>query len=441
MSDDPKQAAASHADAAETRVTSRPPRSVARGAGWGFAVATTLGAAQAAATDAEVTSDSSAQMYDVRSPTGEVVLSRQRYDATLGINATNLTNAAIGDARAPVVSLRVRLRYGADFGLSSATFNASQANDFVPGRQAAMVDVMFAYLEGRRLLGGPLGFRLGRQYVTDVLGWWSFDGAELNATTPFFLRAEVYGGFEQRGNLALGTSRFEADGVWRGSRDGLLPTQYPSFQSASPAPALGVGIESTGVRWLHARVTARRVYDTGPSNVAPFGAGPTSTSTVDGMRVSSDRLGGSINVSLWSVGAAQSGFVYDFYRGDITHLYGALDGHLHPRLTVGVDYDYFVPSFDADSIWNFFGIRSQERHRSTGRRIASRAPFRRGQRQAASVDRACLEARSRRSVRSRGRCPDKRPSLRRGIHGVRSMAFGLVGSRLARRRRLRRRGR
>ena len=354
MSDDPNRAAACATHAAKTPVTSRLPSVRSMCVAWVLAVATPLGEGRAHATDAEVTSDAAAQMYDVRSPTGEVVLSRQRLDATLGINAYNLTNAPTNDARAPLVALRARLRYGADFGLSSASFDPSQTSDFVPGSQAGAVDVMYAYLEGRRLLGGTLGFRLGRQYVTDVLGWWSFDGVELNATTPFFFRTEVYGGFEQRGGLALGTSRFESDGVWRGSRDGIQSDQYPSFQQASPAPAVGVAVESTGIPWLHGRLTARHVYNTGASNVAPFGAGPNATATFDGMRTSSARLGGSLDASWSNVGASQSGFVYDFYRGDITHLYGTLDGRLHPRLNVALDYDYFVPSFDADSIWNFF---------------------------------------------------------------------------------------
>ena len=127
--------------------------------------------------------------------------------------------------------------------------------------------MMYAYLEGRRFLHGWLGFKLGRQYVTDVLGWWSFDGGEVSATTPFFVKAEAYGGLEQRGGLPLSTSRFEADGVWRGRP---LPRStrslYPQFQPANIAPAFGVALESTGVSWLHARLTYRRVYNTGTSN-------------------------------------------------------------------------------------------------------------------------------------------------------------------------------
>ncbi len=77
---------------------------------------------------------------------------------------------------------------------------------------------MYAYLEGQRYLDGYLGFRLGRQYVVDSLGFWSFDGAEVMLTTPAYLAFELYAGFEQRGGLPMmSSSRFEAGGciAWR----------------------------------------------------------------------------------------------------------------------------------------------------------------------------------------------------------------------------------
>jgi hypothetical protein len=50
----------------------------------------------------------------------------------------------------------------------------------------------------------------------------------------------------------------------------------------------------------------------------------------------------------------KAGVVYDLYRDEVTSLYGSLDAYLGPRVTVSADYDYYVPSFDGDSIWNFF---------------------------------------------------------------------------------------
>ena len=37
------------------------------------------------------------------------------------------------------------------------------------------VDLMYAYVEGRRFFKGVMGFKLGRQYIIDPLGWWSFE--------------------------------------------------------------------------------------------------------------------------------------------------------------------------------------------------------------------------------------------------------------------------
>ena len=34
--------------------------------------------------------------------------------------------------------------------------------------------------------------------------------------------------------------------------------------------------------------------------------------------------------------------------------YASIDAYAGERLTVSLDYDYYIPSFDADSIWNFF---------------------------------------------------------------------------------------
>jgi len=69
-----------------------------------------------------------------------------------------------------------RLRLDADFGIDPAEQSPSRPDRFVPGLEEAAFDMMMAYVEGAGYAGGLLGFRLGRQYVVDPLGWWSFDG-------------------------------------------------------------------------------------------------------------------------------------------------------------------------------------------------------------------------------------------------------------------------
>jgi hypothetical protein len=140
--------------------------------------------------DAEVTSDTAAQFYDVRSPTGETILSRRRLTTTLGVSAYDMLETPPGDPRAPDLSFRARVRYDADYGAAGAESDPTAFPRFVPGFAEGAVDVMYGYLEGRRFLHGLLGFKLGRQYVTDVLGWWSFDGGQASVTTPFFVKAD-----------------------------------------------------------------------------------------------------------------------------------------------------------------------------------------------------------------------------------------------------------
>jgi hypothetical protein len=308
----------------------------------------------ALAVDAEVTSDTAAQFYDVRSPTGENVLNRRRLTTTLAVSAYDLLDAPVGDPSAPTLSFRARFRYDADYGVGSGSVDPTNVASVVPGTSQGMVDMMYAYVEGRRFFHGWLGFRLGRQYITDALGWWSFDGAQVTATTPFFVKAEGYGGFEQRGGMPLSTARFEGDGVWRGDRSNFDPSLAPAFQPAALAPAFGVALESTGFTWIHGRLTYRRVYDTGPSNVTEFASATYAPAVYDGGRVSSEKIGYAMDANLSTLGAVKAGVVYDLYNAEMTNLYATLDAYAGKKVTVSADYDYYVPTYDADSIWNFF---------------------------------------------------------------------------------------
>ncbi len=311
-------------------------------------------ASPARAADSEVTSDTAAQAYDVRSPTGETILARRRLTTTLAVGVYDMLDAAPGDPWAPQLSFRARLRYDADTSVGGGTVDPGNPYALVPGASQGLVDLMYGYLEGRRFLHGWLGFRLGRQYVTDALGWWSFDGGEVNVTTPFYVKAEAYGGLEQRGGMPLGTSRYESDGVWRGNRSGYDPSLYPQFQPANIAPAIGVALESVGVSFVHGRLSYRRVYDTGDVNTTEFASGLYPAATTGGARISSERLGYAVDASLPDVGGAKAGVVYDLYASAVTSAYGSLDAYLGKHLTIGADYDYYVPTFDGDSIWNFF---------------------------------------------------------------------------------------
>jgi hypothetical protein len=222
----------------------------------------------ARAVETEVNSTSAGQAYTLSSPWGGLTVKRRRFLETLALGLYHLEG---GEPKpgGPDISVRLRLRLDADAGISSDETAYNAASDrFVPGLVLAPIDLMYAYVEGRNLAKGWLGFRLGRQYVTDSLGWWAFDGGLVRVTTPFFAEVELYGGLEERGGLPLSTPRFERNGVWRGDRKGIDDTVYTQFEKASIAPSYGVALQSTGVTWIHGRLDYRKVLNQGDSVVS-----------------------------------------------------------------------------------------------------------------------------------------------------------------------------
>ena len=290
--------------------------------------------ATATAVDFEVSGDVVGQGYEITSPWGDTVVGRRRLYATLGLAAYNLQGEYKPfEADYSVVT---RFRIDADFGADERehSFDPADSSRFIPGYNHVPVDLMYAWVEGRNIGGGWFGFKVGRQYVSDVLGWWNFDGANVKVVTPFFIQAELYGGLEQRGGLPLSTSRFESQGVWRGARgdvnDAGRASDYPSFQEAAIAPAFGVALESNGPNWIHGRLDYRRVYNTGDAFTGQF---PTPAGggyeTADGLRVSSDRIGYALTAYLAEVGAVRGGFAYDIYNQQMFRVYGGLDVYAH----------------------------------------------------------------------------------------------------------------
>jgi hypothetical protein len=321
--------------------------------------ACSLQTGSARAADFEVSGEVVGQGYEVASPWGDRVIGRRRLLTTLGLSAYNLQGDHVPfEADYSIVT---RIRLDADFGAEAGehTFDPTDSSRYVPGYEHVPVDLMYGWIEGRNLGGGWFGFKVGRQYVSDVLGWWNFDGANLKLTTPFFVQAEIYGGLEQRGGLLLSTSRYGAQGVWRGSRSELndagRATDYPSYQEAGEAPAFGFALESNGPNWIHGRFDYRRVYNTGAAFTGQFPA-PTGGGyeSVDGLRLSSEKIGYGASVFLAELGAVRGGFAYDMYNQLAERVYGGLDVYAHHTVLVGLDYEYFIPTFDADSIFNWF---------------------------------------------------------------------------------------
>jgi hypothetical protein len=333
---------------------------------------TALGTRWAGATEFEVQADTALQGYQVTDPWGDVIVERRRFMQTVALGLYNLQGRYVpGEADYRAV---VMMRLDADFGINARLPASQQGGEtsyatptgngvrFIPGLQKAPVDLVYGYVEGKNLAHGLFGFRLGRQYVTDVLGWWSFDGGLVRVTTPFFVQIEAYGGLEQRGGMPLSTSRYERQGVWRGSHTGFgtgadMPSvvDYPSYMYTEPAPAVGVAVESVGPSWIHSRMSYRRVWNTGTALTTQF---PESAGrgfhSIDGTRISQDRFGWAADMGKAGLGNVRGGFTYDLYNQIFASAYGGIEAYAGKHATFGADVDYFVPTFDADSIWNWF---------------------------------------------------------------------------------------
>lgn len=308
----------------------------------------------ARAYETEVDASITSQYYMLSSPWGEPQVRRRRYTETLGLAVWNIQGQ--DDPRGPRLSFQSRLRLDADFGQSSAERTIGDPQ-YIPGLEQAPLDLMYAYLEGQRYFGGYLSFRLGRQYLFDTLGFWSFDGGLVTLNTPANLLFEAYAGLEQRGGglPTFGTRRFEAQGVYRGDRTGFDAAYYPLFLDESKvAPAAGLAIEASGFGVLHSRLSYRKVINRDEVNVSPFLDLGDGQFYLKGNRTSSERLGYSLRASSAKVGALNGSLVYDFYNQIFSQYAVSADAYVTSRVTAGLSFDRYTPTFDGDSIFNWF---------------------------------------------------------------------------------------
>jgi hypothetical protein len=327
-----------------------------RSGGLAIALALASSARDAAGYDARVDASFDAQYYSLSSPFGDPYIYRRRYTSTLGLELDDLQGERT--RRGPRLSFRSRLRVDGDFGQEYRERDPN-SNGYVPGLAQSPLDVMFAYVDGRGFVNGLFNFRLGRQYLIDALGYWSFDGALVEAMLPVHLALSGFVGFEQRTGLPmLAGARFSGDGVWRGDRTGLEQNQYPAFlDDSSLAPARGVAIETWGIQGFHSRLSYRRVENQSPVLVSAFFDPREPLRFVKVTRTSSERVGYSARIDAGNFGALSARAAYDLYNRAVSDALVALDVYAPKNFVIGADLDYYYPTFDADSIFNFFTHR------------------------------------------------------------------------------------
>jgi hypothetical protein len=321
-------------------------------------VAWTLGhATNAMAYEANVESSSILQIYSVRSPWGAPIVTRQRLTHTLCLEAYR----PIKDRLESKIELafHARLRLDGDYGVRDSERDPQSTGTFVPGLFTSPVDLAYGYFEARGLLSNSVSARLGRQVVFDELGFWSYDGGLLSFAPGGLFELSGYAGYEQRGGVPfLSTSRYEANGVYRGDRTGMAQNSWPSYlNSTEPAPAWGATLALKAFPWLRARADYRRVTQHDAVVTVPFAGADGRLQTFSGSRISSERFGAALGADIASSGSVDAALVYDLYRrvNQEHRLHATLRASSRLRFTAG--YVYRLPVFDADSIFNWFGAR------------------------------------------------------------------------------------
>jgi hypothetical protein len=88
--------------------------------------------------------------------------------------------------------------------------------------------------------------------------------------------------------------------------------------------------------------------------------------TVSGDRTSSERVGGALRFDAFGYGSLNGSAVYDFYNQLVSDYAIGIDGFVTSRVTVGADLEYYYPTFDGDSIWNWFSHQATTTLRARG---------------------------------------------------------------------------
>ncbi len=239
-----------------------------------------------------------------------------------------------------VGSMRLRGSFG-NFA-AEGTPEVARLVDLNDGRQ---VDLLFAYLEGRKL-GGRVDLRVGRQFEFSGLDWYGFDGAWTRVHTPARFAVEAFAGLMLDSRLALGYSSFELDGTRDTPVDRLL------------SPVAGAAVASSGVSWLDARLAYRRTFT--PAQRDPVDLDGDGAPGAQGGR---DQELVSATAALRLLKGHLSPYAagrMDLIRLRPDNIAAGIEVSFANMHTIRVGYLRVLPLFDADSIFNVFSVNPFE---------------------------------------------------------------------------------
>jgi hypothetical protein len=275
---------------------------------------------------------------------GNTLLTRRRLTQVLNLSVFNIEPDRWHADDEPVdarntIYMDASFRFDSDFG--GYMLGRPQGTDEIHELQQNQIDVLYAFLGGRRV-GGRVDFQLGRQLHFDLVDFYSFDGADVLVRLPSSLAAEAFAGTEVRGELPLAAPLYELDGTSAGSRD---PATRPG-QNSQLRPMVGAalvrGADGEGPVW--ARLAYRRMW----SATADRLPGEPDTGVNDEKLVAIATVNGRRRVFL------SAGLRYNLLLRTFDDEQVSLRVRLTQRQWLTTEMAYLAPTFDGDSIWNVF---------------------------------------------------------------------------------------
>src|SRR5690606_6148514 len=106
--------------------------------------------------------------------------------------------------------------------------------------------------------------------------------------------------------------------------------------------------------WLRGRLSYRKVINQDRVLVSPLPDAEGELRFVDDARTSTERAGLSLMLAPVELGNLSSDLVYDVYLRRISDARASIDWYATEHSTLGAGYEYYLPTFDGDSIFNWF---------------------------------------------------------------------------------------
>ncbi len=337
---------------------------------FGFALS---GIPSGRAANVEVDSQIVGQMYELRTAdagnSDARLVDRRRLTTYLGLHISGL--GPKDDDGLPSwrnqFAVHFQMRFDADFGdylcaIGRSSYGAQLGcldrdkggKSLRPELSNYKPEILEGYIEGQSL-GGWVDLRLGRQIQWDLFDLRGFDGLWLQARTPIYLAAEVFGGLSQNGTLPIDSPIYALDGTSSSVAPGISDEQQ---QNAALQPTVGFAIRSYGLRDIQTRLAYRRTFSA-TQNLAPAGCQTDPNqppgSCAPGFGTIEERLAYSLHGRLLQ-GRLQGfgGFRYDFVSGKLDDGHAGVRSAPSPGHFLVAEYRYAAPTWDGDSIFNVF---------------------------------------------------------------------------------------